>query len=457
MEPLQGGSVKTGIIIKNTVYLLSVNLVLWITLYFMRGSVPTQSPVNIALFLFAVLLQSMWATYAFSDNFAFHFKDKQTHKKFLLLLAISLLGEIAVNFAALLPISYRHFVIDLLVAGVWVVAYVAATRNNKRLVHRRTAMILCTVGLGIILACCAIGDGVFVEQYQKSAQKYTADSPYLIALVKNSEFLLSIKSCLANLLIGIIFLLTHIGSLPAASDTEESGTRRVGKSVLQANFIFLGALLVALASLALPIGKAMIFRQVARTTATAYLPQSEMNFSSGGMNVYSDKGEHDASDTLYQARTVKLEKPSVGTEIFRFIGAEPQVIFTNGGNLYAKLADHAVPHCVKFTVGENSAYVYGNYAIAYYEQGQAHIVRLKELNRQTYSEVLSGVLLELLADGNLFVLEYGGEYLLQYHADFVRPYIDRYRNASFTETEKQWIAESYYNASYIVDIAGSLD
>ncbi len=446
---------KTGIIIKNTAYLLAVNITLWIRLYFVRFLVPVRAPANILLFFIALLLHSMWMTYAFSNNFVFRFEDKRTRRKFFSILAINLCREVVLVGASILPISYRHFFFDAIIVCFWILAYLVVAYDNRLRIYRKRARLACAVGTVILLAACAIGNGTIPLQYTKALQKFTADSPYLDALLKNSEFFLSVKSLSAEILIGILFLSAHVSSLSAdAFTTEEYKSRYICKSIVQALLIFNVTLLICLL---LPSGKMIFLQSASQSGGTAYSPQSHMDTWNDGVNIYSDRTELDFSNVLYQTRRMQLSKPSIRSETFRLTGAEQDIIYTNGANLYAMPANYPEPHCVKFTVGEDSTYVYGHYAIAYYEQDQPHIVRIENLNNHEYSEVLSGVLRELLADGNLFALEYGGEYLLRYHTDFVMPYIERYKNASFTETENQWMAESFYKESYIINFAASLN
>ena len=59
----------------------------------------------------------------------------------------------------------------------------------------------------------------------------------------------------------------------------------------------------------------------------------------------------------------------------------------------------------------------------------------------------------LLSDGNVFIFEYGYEYLSKYDADFIVPYVERYSNGEFTENEAKWLENSHYDPEYIIDLA----
>ena len=80
-------------------------------------------------------------------------------------------------------------------------------------------------------------------------------------------------------------------------------------------------------------------------------------------------------------------------------------------------------------------------------------IRIEELNTYETKEIITQLLKELLSDGNVFVFEYGYEYLLKSDSDFIGSYIERYAEGNFTDEEIKWMNEAAYRKEFIIDLA----
>ena len=152
--------------------------------------------------------------------------------------------------------------------------------------------------------------------------------------------------------------------------------------------------------------------------------------------------------SCYYMETVSLQGNDGKTVTFRNNGAEPSLVFSDKGREAGTY--------IQFTIEDSNVYLFGHYAICYYENGIPYILRMDSLNQSGEHLVVIELLRHLLEEGNLFVFEYAGNYLVKYDPTFIASYIQRYSRGQFTENELRWMEESFYNPGYIIDLAKDL-
>ena len=110
--------------------------------------------------------------------------------------------------------------------------------------------------------------------------------------------------------------------------------------------------------------------------------------------------------------------------------------------------------CISFLIGERKVYLYGYYAICYYKDGKTpQIIRVDSLNKCENNAVVTELCKHLIEEGNLFVLEYAGEYLAKYEPEFIQPFVKRDCEGEFNTNEIRWLENTGYRSEYIVDLA----
>ncbi len=97
-----------------------------------------------------------------------------------------------------------------------------------------------------------------------------------------------------------------------------------------------------------------------------------------------------------------------------------------------------------------------NYAIMYKSEDNAVAVLTEDIPNLDKDDNLIAILEKLITDGYFDYFEYGCEYLLKYDPQFIKPYITRYANGNFTDTELA--VNKDIKTEYMVNVAkGYLD
>ena len=106
------------------------------------------------------------------------------------------------------------------------------------------------------------------------------------------------------------------------------------------------------------------------------------------------------------------------------------------------------------TVGEKTVYILPDIAITFVENGEPVCVPFEQLSSCEENKLLIDFSFEMLQQGKLNYFEYCSEYLNQYSPELIDPFIQRYANGDFSETEISNVGP--LNLYYIEGIAESM-
>ena len=94
---------------------------------------------------------------------------------------------------------------------------------------------------------------------------------------------------------------------------------------------------------------------------------------------------------------------------------------------------------------------YSTEAIVFLDKDIPYGVKNKNIDKHSENEILTATIKKLISDGYWDYFEYGYEYMLKYDPEFIKPYIKRYSNGIFTDTELK--INNYINKSFIIDFS----
>ena len=167
------------------------------------------------------------------------------------------------------------------------------------------------------------------------------------------------------------------------------------------------------------------------------------------MVLYGFDIEPSSNHSYYYVETLLLQKDGCKSEEFKGQEEAPSCVFTDKGSRMREF--------IRFSIGERKVYLYGHYAICYYENGTTpRIIRTDALNQCENNAIVTELCKHLIEEGNLFAFEYAGEYLAKYEPEFIQPYIEKYSAGLFNAAETRWMEQAYYRSDYIVDLAKQL-
>lgn len=353
--------------------------------------------------------------------------------------------------------DWSYFAVDWLIVLYWILVYIVAVRKDLAIWRKPKCLIAFGVAMIVILGVSFAYDMGLTQQYELLTDKYTEASPYLARASANLDYLNSVNAFAVDTVIVFALILIHsIGTIERqklASDSEYAKSIRtikrdqsVFRTFIRCDFIIAVVCIWAVLHMALAPESVLSLRINHPTDSlTNYEATGEFNERNIENSVYMGLGTLTEENACYYTQELILQKGDLSPEEFVLNGSEPDFILTDTGKQYSQY--------VKYTIDGNQVYVYGYYAIGYYENGAPKLVRMEELNDTASSPILTALCKDLLADGNLFIFEYGYEYLLRNDADFIKPYIDRYASGAFTEAELEWLNGACCRSAYMMDVA----
>lgn len=436
------------------VFLLSANLVQLATTYYHHRTVGEYRVSDIVFdTIFAVIYAGFFIIVFFKNKTPFSegaiTLRGETHKfsliiKWLGLIALKCALDVILIYNSRISVEWKYIGTDFFILAYWCFVYLVATKKiskiwkNKKHLLSALAVIVIAVGLAVCY------DVYLIEQYHAVHLKYTEVSPHLVRVCRNLDFLHGVKTFILDTVIACVFIVFHTIGITNEEKEEYKQAGNGFRVFIRCNLIgSLFAILFAVKMAADPLGvlNNRGYQSIGSMNHEAEGPFDLWIESKGilhGMVNFSEE------NCYYFVEETSLQK-SDRSEHFTFTGSESNIVFTDMGDVTHKY--------IYFSVDGKNVYLYGNYAICYYENNTPCIIRTDSLNQQSQNVIVTTLCKHLLEQGNLFVFEYAGEYLMKYEPQFIEPYLERYTNGTFTATEKEWLASSHYQENYIIDVA----
>ncbi len=458
---------KSHQVVVNLIFPLSANITWFYASYYQRRISGSYSVPDIAFDALFSVMMAVCLLIVFARNKtlytpgAFKLKGQPDAValpiKLAVLLVLRGLLDASLSFVPDTITDWSYFAVDWLIILYWILVYIVAVRKDMAIWRKPKCLIALGMAIIVILGVSFTYDMGLTQQYALLTDKYTEASPYLARASANLDYLNSVNAFVVDTVIVFAVIMIHsIGMIEQqklANDSEYAKSIRkikrdqsVFRTFIRCDFIIAIVCVWAVLHMALAPESVLSLQFNHPTDSlTNYEATGEFNERNIENSVYMGLGTLTEENACYYTQELILQKGDLSPEVFVLNGSEPDFILTDTGKQYSQY--------VKYTIDGNQVYVYGYYAIGYYENGTPKIVRMKELNNTASSPVLTALCKDLLADGNLFIFEYGYEYLLRNDADFIDPYVDRYASGSFTDTETEWLSGAYYRPEYIIKIA----
>lgn len=444
-------------LIENLVLLLSINSMYFFTTYYQHRIDGRYSVTDIVFdLLFTVILTWTLVTVFARNKSVFdkgNFYLQEARRsiliKWALLILMKCVIDLAIFYFGTLGIEFKYIGISFLSALFWLIGYVVCAKKHSAIwKNKRNLLVFGSVILAILIFGLCY-DLHLVKQTHSLFEKYKANSPYLIQACKNMDYLSSVKTFIVDMLVISILIVFHMKDLPDTEDKQNSTMRSLAVCFLRCDIALALFLIICFVKVAFDPQSMLITENNTPFSIENFTQEGQFDITKSEKMVLSGFDvEPSADNSYYYEKTMLLKKGEYVFEEFKGTGKESTCIFTKEGKY------HFDSECVEFLINGRKVYLYGQYAICYYQNGtEPRILRIYSLSEYENDEIATQLCKHLLEEGNLFVFEYATEYLIKYDAEFIQPYIERYSQGLFNSTEINWMEKSYYRSDYIIDLA----
>jgi hypothetical protein len=441
-------------LIENLLLIFSMNLAWFFTTYYQHRIDGSYSLADIVFdLLFTVMITWLFVIIfaknktVFSEGaFRLQGYKRSILFKWLVLIIVKCAFDIAVWSFGIISVEWKYLGIGLLSGAFWLIGYVFLAQKDVAIWENKRKLLILSGFVFVVLAIGVCYDLHLISQTHLLTVKYREDSPYLIRACKNMDFFSSVKTFIIDMVILFALVIFHMTHAPLTKKEQEK------KSNIVQMFVRCDIILALF--LILCVIKTAIDPQGILLMKTSE-PYSRKNYEKEGpfdltieneMVLYGFDIEPSSDRSYYYVEKVSLQKGHYEFEQFVGNGEDSICVFTDKGKRGVEY--------VEFSIGERKVYLYGHYAICYYENGVTpRIIRIDSLNQCENNAIVTELCKHLIEEGNLFAFEYAGEYLAKYEPEFIRPYIEKYSAGLFNVAETRWMEEAYYRSDYIVDLA----
>ncbi len=443
--------------VENLVLILSIHFVRFFTSYYLHRVNGAYTVGDIIFDVLLAVITTWFMVIAFTRNASLFTKGSVSMQetgakqrvwvKCLIFFGLKLLFDGAILLSARTLGEWRYLIEDGLTIAYWLIGYALFVQSEYAVWKDKEHLRRVAVVLLLLFGASVCYDIHSIHQLQQFQIKYTDTSSYMIRFCANQEFLNSIKAVILDAATVIVLLACH-RKRTTQKKADENGVLMklmIRCDLMIALFLLLIVLKIAIApqSVLFPLG--------------GQHQSSEKNYETNGafdmtvstpVTLYPFEAEISHATAFYYEESVLLQKGNA-VERFDLIGGEPRQVLTNAGVQAGKY--------VRFSDGTNNVYLYGHYAICYYDNGSPRIVRMDSLDQSANQPVVTALCKHLIEEGNLFAFEYAHAYLEKYDAEFITPYVERYKQGQFTDEEVRSARIDGYRLEYITAIAKGSD
>lgn len=383
---------------------------------------------------------------------AFSIHKEHASYLFIVFFSLKIVMDVLIFIFGLMSVEWKYIGSGLVSVGYIIFAYAAFVDKDFAIWKNKRSLL--TWG-GFILLVCVIGvcyDFYLIEQTHLLSTKYVTRSPFINYGYKNLDFFSSIKSFIVDTVVwGTLIIFHTTRTQKTNKEVSDTGkARRVVRFLVRCELVVLFFGILFFAKISVEPSSTLLYK-IPRASVVQNYEEGEEHFDCRVeeiMVLHGFETKPESINSYYCAKRMTLKKNNCKLEKFTYNYGDPAYVFTEQGD--------AVLNYVKFTIQERQVYLYGHYAICYYENGTTpRIIRIDSLKECENNSIVTELCKILIEDGNIFAFEYGAKYLLKYDASFIKPYIERYASGDFDESEAEWMEESYYRSEYIVNLAKS--
>lgn len=366
--------------------------------------------------------------------------------KSIMLIVIKFVLDIAVRYIACVLTEWRYIIEDILTSAYWFFAYVTlahrdeAVWKNKRQLHKLIFVILIVVGISFCY------DFHLFRQAGLFDAKFTEGAPCLTLGNTNLNFKNSVKVFALDTVVICSLIVFHGKTRRGGSKNSNQRSGNMIRTFVRCDLIIALFLLLGVVKIAVDPQGVLYPYSSSRGSEVIYEENDSLDMVvQEQMVLCGFDVVPSINNSYYYTETISLRNNKGVTERFERTGDRSDYVLTDTGRKYGNY--------VQFTVDNNLVYLYGQYAICYYENDEFRIVRMDSLNKCENIPVVTQLCRQLLSEGNLFVFEYAYEYLMKYDEEFIKPYQERYAQGQFYDNEVLWADKSFYRLEYVIDLA----
>ena len=362
--------------------------------------------------------------------------------KLLLLFVLQMLYDLAISYLQTISLEWRYLLIDIITYIHWATICFLIIEKNKLLSKNNKASITVLCTMFFVIFTSIVLDVLFMFDYNTLTAKFQLKSPYLLQYTKNADFLFKLKMYFVDIFIVCSGVIYHFCKIKSKKKNINTVTLVTRFCVCLTALLIICSVLNAVFYYAFPQNLLVVSKGP---------DSSKQSFQEGSSFDYYNKKisvlQKNDNTSLFAIEQIWLYKNDLKKVKFTFNTFEPHYI---AGDFVSKV------HYKECKIPNKITHVYWNDAICFYEDNKPCLVKISNLNKTPQNDTVTSVCKKLLENGNLFVFEYGYDYLTKYANEFIEPYISRYSEGIFTHSEIQWLEQSFYNKDYIVDIANSI-
>ncbi len=303
---------------------------------------------------------------------------------------------------------------------------------------------LCIGMMSVILIGAVILDFRSIAHIVKAEAKYSSD--YLEIIKMNAEYNYGIRNALLEFLCEAAVMIALFVSAPNrrignSEESEENDFVELHRYEKRKNVAVFGTRLFAV----------YIACVLLVSLRTAILPQN--NIMKGVItDSVSEKLVADWESAIshsYFTETV-YRKDARGEDKAEFVSSEGSLFFKDEKLLEYNFEGEAQLDKVRDIDGVEVR-IYDDQALGFVVNFQPTAMKFSDLPEAAENNILLGLCREMIAKGDIVTFEYTGRYLAKYDRDFVGPYLERYANGEFTDSEMQ--TNTKLRMNYISDTA----
>lgn len=464
----------------NLITLLDLNLLFWCTTYYPKHIVEiSANGVAFAGVIFNLLFFSIYFSFFFfyvaKNKSLFVQKsvsvqESENRKSFFvrlfLFLVIQIIFEI-IHFSTYNVFGTWIYVYeDVLLIVWWLLFFNLLTykRNNVSLSSKKKLCYVFAFGLAFVIVAvfCDVANSIKTAEI---IDKYVLGSPIQLMLYNNVVFNHSLVYLFLDMILGSIFVF-------AVSDVEKVSQK--DRKVKQNSYMKFRRFCIFLLRCVILWFLWCLLCVFGGVKKYIYPNNSvnQIDFIGGNSRTYIDHNfsEHRRGTIITRFNNVGIEQTSFEKETatlswynktneefesvdgFKMNIDNNSINFENDENNELKRANDFK----EYVVDGNTAFLYRNSAICYFENNEPIVVKLEDVRDTNENAVVSEMLKNMLLEGNVLAFEHGADYLLKYENSFILSFIKRYKNGEFNEHEEMYLEELQYNKEYIIKLAKSV-
>ena len=260
------------------------------------------------------------------------------------------------------------------------------------------------------------------------AEKYTTDSSFYLFKSMNYIFNSQLLRMFTAIILQTLLVIMINKLYEEKTDEDVYWSKKLIKVISRSMVAFVAVYALLLVKLCISTVGAI--DKIPTRTSNAYigLPNIVSN-SFVHMPIYRSEG---ASSHILSYENTDVKIKYHDEELYSFTlnnFFDYEYVNAKQNNIYNSNAGTAVK------IDEQEIAFFSNQYIAFAVDDTPCVIAFKDICKEAENEVLTEFIEYMLSCGYFDYFEYGCEYLLKYDPQFIKPYITRYANGNFTDTE----------------------